>query len=199
MSAREIFEKLLEEMKINFQEKRGKYYYARKKEAETLEGKTYKEIKKYLAAEYGKYYFCNSDGVARDIDRMLEDREENYLNDMAIKVVRKDIDSYIKERIDDDTKDMFESFLSKQTKKTDDIIKGRNVFVKGRIRDNLLEGDINFILDDGSKFDMRFQVISKYSSQGKFFYQFPTTFHNAFMKNGEQIKNPSEKRLKELL
>jgi hypothetical protein len=56
--------------------------------------------------------------------------------------------------------------------------------------------DINFIFNDNSKFSIRNQIVSKISNQGTFFYTYPTTFHDAYLPDGEKIPNPNEYSVK---
>lgn len=56
--------------------------------------------------------------------------------------------------------------------------------------------DIVFKFTDGSRFMITNQIVSKISNLGNFFYQYPTTFHNAYLPNGTKIQNPNEYTVK---
>jgi hypothetical protein len=68
--------------------------------------------------------------------------------------------------------------------------------VDGYLSYNNYFNDILFKFDDGSKFTIRNQIVSKFSNLGTFFYTYPTTFHNAFLPNGNKIDNPNEYTVK---
>lgn len=59
------------------------------------------------------------------------------------------------------------------------------------------EHDIIFKFDDGSRFSIRNQIVSKISNKGTYFYAYPTTFHNAFLPDGSRIAQPSEFTVKD--
>lgn len=57
------------------------------------------------------------------------------------------------------------------------------------------EGDMRLTFADGSKFEVRNQVVFKSNHYGTFFVQYPTTFHNVTMPDGSAMKTPSEERM----
>jgi hypothetical protein len=107
-----------------------------------------------------------------------------------------DINAKIDKIVADNIKAMFESFILKQTKKTEDIIKGRKATVTGSVHNFNLECYLKFMLEDGAKFDMQTQIVWKCNSYGTHYYAFPTTFHNAYKADGTKINVPSEAKLK---
>lgn len=195
-----IFEKILEDMKENFQNQRKEYYDNLKEEAKTYEGLGHGEMNNSFKEKYGKYCYSNPNSRAREISKMMagKNNECSYIwsTEMA---VRSDIDTYIQKRIDKDTADMFEAFVQKQTAKIDGILKGRNAEITGSVDNKTLECYLHFRLSDGASFDMKCQIIWKLSVKGKLFWQFPTTFHNAMDSKREKIKSPSQSKLKKLL
>lgn len=116
----------------------------------------------------------------------------------AVRTLRPDIQKHIAKCVAEDVEAMFASFLSKQTAKVAAIVKNRSLTVTGRVSGNL-EGTFDFVLSDGTKFEMRTQIIWKRSINGLLFWQFPTTFHAAFMADGTKVSNPSEAKLKKVL
>ena len=56
--------------------------------------------------------------------------------------------------------------------------------------------DIVFNFEDGSKFTINNQIVSKVSNLGTYFYTYPTTFHNAHLPDGSRIAQPSEYSVK---
>ena len=125
--------------------------------------------------------------------------ENSYPQERNLIDLRTDVDSIITCKVNRDIDEMFSSFIQKQTLKTGAIIKGRHPTIKGRITPGSLECYLTFDLDDNSHFEMKCQIVWKTSYLGTNFYQFPTTFHNARKANGEEIKNPSEVKLKKEL
>jgi len=54
------------------------------------------------------------------------------------------------------------------------------------------ESDIVFRFEDGSKFTLKNQIVSKVSGLGNPFYQYPTTFHHAYLPDGSRVTDPNE-------
>lgn len=59
-------------------------------------------------------------------------------------------------------------------------------------------GEIAFTFKDGSSFIVRNKTVFKYSSLGRPFEQYPTTFHNVVLPDGKAMSQPSEKRMVEV-
>ena len=55
---------------------------------------------------------------------------------------------------------------------------------------------LSFNFKDGASFTVENKIIINTSPLGRPFYQFPCTFHNATLPNGEKIKNISEVAVK---
>jgi len=68
-----------------------------------------------------------------------------------------------------------------------------DVSVYGRSKNR---NNISFNFKDGSRFSIQNSIVSKFSHLGTFFYTYPTTFHNAYLPNGEKISNPNEYTVK---
>lgn len=87
-------------------------------------------------------------------------------------------------------------FLKKQKAKLTSIIgkKGALKTVRAdRIgsKHGVLEGTIHFVFDNGDKFLVHNQAVSKVSMLGRWFSQFPTTFHDIEL-DGKRYKKQSE-------
>ena len=197
MEKENLFNVLLQDIKGTFIQTRKEYYGGLKDKAMYLSNKTYKDVKSSLEKEYGQYIY-HENITANIITNMLVSNSESTSNE-SIMVLRNDIESYISKLIKEDTKNMFQSFIRKQTEKTDNILKGRCAAIEGKVVPNTLECHLKFKLEDRSYFEMKCQIKTNYSSLGNPYYQFPTTFHNAILKDGTKIKKPSESKLKKLL
>ena len=57
---------------------------------------------------------------------------------------------------------------------------------------------IRFEFADGASFDAQNSIVSKWSSKGRPFNQYPTTFHNVILPGGERMKQPSEAKVKKV-
>jgi len=98
--------------------------------------------------------------------------------------------------VDTATENFATSFLAKNTKKVtgvigDDTIKSISI----RLHTDLT-GRVNVELTNGSRFSMTFDIITKWSSRGTMFNQFPTRFANVRFADGSKMKNPSEAKMK---
>jgi len=56
--------------------------------------------------------------------------------------------------------------------------------------------DIYFEFDDGSKFSIRNKIVSNINQHDTFYYTYPTTFHNAYLPDGERVESPNEYNVK---
>lgn len=61
---------------------------------------------------------------------------------------------------------------------------------------NWTYNDIFFTFEDGSRFSIRNKIVSNVNQYETFYYTYPTTFHDAFLPNGEKIPNPNEYSVK---
>jgi hypothetical protein len=95
------------------------------------------------------------------------------------------------------TRMMFEAFVSKNLAKLSGLMgEGSELLtVFGKLNAGLT-GYMNFELVDGRAFDMSFSVVTKVSSKGHWFQQFPTRFHNVILADGSKMKTPSEAKMK---
>ena len=74
-----------------------------------------------------------------------------------------------------------------------DIDKEFEVEVQGG---NWTYNDIFFTFEDGSRFSIRNKIVSNVNQYNTFYYTYPTTFHEAYLPNGEKIPAPNEYTVK---
>lgn len=91
-----------------------------------------------------------------------------------------------------------DGFVNKNTMKLSVIVTGKGNLDKIEVlhwaRSNF-EGEILFKFKDGSSFQVRNKTVSKISSRGTWFSQYPTTFHHVILPNGKKMSSPSEARM----
>lgn len=91
--------------------------------------------------------------------------------------------------------EIIKSFQSKMYDKLggflNDLGKEFDVEHSGRLDTN----DIHFKFVDGSKFSIRNKIVQKFRD-GNFYHAYPTTFHDAYLSNGQKIGQPSEYTIK---
>ncbi len=99
-------------------------------------------------------------------------------------------------------KQIRDAFVSKNTDRISRIVqrkgnlKGAKVLSMNSGAD--YGGEIRFDFFDGSSFVVRNKTVEKLSQLGKWFYQYPTTFHRVILPDGTSMKKPSEKRMNEV-
>jgi hypothetical protein len=76
-------------------------------------------------------------------------------------------------------------------------LKGMPTILNASVSARGFMGEVKFEFEDGSYFTCRNQVIVNRSEYGKYFNQFPTTFHDVKLPNGMLMKKPSEKTMVE--
>lgn len=94
-------------------------------------------------------------------------------------------------------------YISKNTRKLSSIISSKgNLESVDVLNETVRRGAINGVMhikfSDGSSFVVENSTVLSYSSAGKPFYRFPTTFHNVILPSGEKMSNPSEQRVNEI-
>jgi hypothetical protein len=196
-SVRKVFEEVLAGMRKEAETNLTHHYTKLAEGAKIVEGLTHDKatylLDKTYGLRWGGGYYSND--VTRFQYRLLNFSNDSFMSGITSLKPAAEIKRIIGQVVEDDLRSMFESFILKQTEKVNGILKGRKVHVKSRVYANL-EGTFDFVLEDGSKFLMKTQIVWKMSPKGKRFWQFPTTFHNAFKANGTAIKPASEINLK---
>lgn len=87
-------------------------------------------------------------------------------------------------------------FIAKMNAKFEGICEAKGNLTKVAANGSLGWNAIRFEFADGSSFDAQNSIVSKWSSKGRPFNQYPTTFHNVVLPDGSRMKNPSESRVK---
>lgn len=107
-----------------------------------------------------------------------------------------------KEIASEEAEAMQKQFLVKNARKLGSIVIGKKVGLKGKpkilsasARRGALEGDVFIEFADGSNFRVTNKIVVKFTTFGRPFPQFPTTFHDVILPNGARMSQPSEERM----
>lgn len=111
-------------------------------------------------------------------------------------------DKKIRKIAETEAKEVKQAFLVKNVDKLANILQKKGN-LKGKPKNfnykkGSFYGDMEFKFTDGSSFIITNKVITKISQYGKWFNQFPTTFHNVILPDGSKMKQPSEERMIEI-
>lgn len=87
-------------------------------------------------------------------------------------------------------------FIVKMVDKFEGICEAKGNCTVVKANGSLGWNAIRFEFADGSSFDAQNSIVSKWSSKGRPFNQYPTTFHNVILPGGERMKQPSEAKVK---
>lgn len=113
-------------------------------------------------------------------------------------------EKYVQKEADTAGEFMQQQFLFKNAKKLAKIVELKDnlldckIIGRAHVMQQGIGGEIAFTFTDGSKFVVRNSVKDNRSSAGKWFSQFPTTFHNVIMPDGKPMGSPSEQRMIEV-
>jgi hypothetical protein len=113
-------------------------------------------------------------------------------------------EKYVQKEADNAGDFMQQEFLFKNAKKLAKIVELKNnlldckIIGRAHVMQQGIGGEIAFTFTDGSKFIVRNSVKDNRSSAGKWFSQYPTTFHNVIMPDGKPMGSPSEQRMIEV-
>lgn len=88
-------------------------------------------------------------------------------------------------------------FITKMVSKFEGICEAKGNVTTVKANGSLGWNAIRFEFADGASFDAQNNIVSKWSSKGRPFNQYPTTFHNVILPGGERMKQPSESKVKE--
>lgn len=197
-SVKKIFETVLESLRKGVEADLQAHYARLAKQAMEWDGLPEREVDQITNKLYHRtnrdWKYDNPDFKFQSYLMHYESRRDVPGQVVRIVKVKEHTDRFVADAL----RDMFESFIAKQTEKVNGIIKGRKVHVRSSVSRSL-EGIFDFTLEDGAKFRMKTQIIWKMSPKGKRFWQFPTTFHDAYKANGAPIRVPSEDALKKEL
>jgi hypothetical protein len=115
----------------------------------------------------------------------------------------KDWEDFVKKMAQDAADQIIDGFIYKNTGKIAFVIYSKNNMKEVKlenvvIRQGSVTCDLRFAFKDGSSFTAASSVVQSVSKNGKWFYRYPTTFHDAVLPNGEKIANPSEQKMEEV-
>jgi len=116
-------------------------------------------------------------------------------------VVVKNWKSIFKKKAAKEADQMLEQFILKNTAKLGKIVAAKDnlkTIKMGNIETSMgvVEGGMDLVFKDGSKFIVINKVVGSYSKNGTPFYRYPTTFHNVKLPDGNKLGRPSEARMK---
>lgn len=147
------------------------------------------DVKRYKAAEH----FSNNPMLSFLFSRMVD-------SDMKLTANWKSItEKMAKEAADD----IIDGFIYKNTGKIAFVIYSKNNMKSVKL-DNVhigqgkVECDLHFEFKDGSHFTATSSVVQASSKFGKWFYRYPTTFHNVVLPDGKKMTSPSERKMEEV-
>jgi hypothetical protein len=107
--------------------------------------------------------------------------------------LKSDIEEVVKKIAYDKSVEVIQSWQGKMYDKLGGFISEIGKKFKTQVRGSgPRQNDIIFNFEDGSKFTITNQIVSKISNLGNYFYTYPTTFHDAFLPDGSRIFSPNE-------
>jgi hypothetical protein len=116
--------------------------------------------------------------------------------------LKRNYKSIVRQMAKDEAERMQQDFLIKNVNKLVTIIDAKKAnlagdpqILKAEVLKQSFTGEIKFVFDDNSSFIVRNKVIWKRSQYGKSFNQYPTTFHDVVMPDGQPMGMPSEERM----
>lgn len=184
---KELYEELLKEWYPAQVESLSKYYL------ETIESikKFFEETKGDKEARQKGLRYLDAEVIS-----VFFERKENVL------AVKKDVKTLIKKYAEKSAKEIQEQFIHKNLRKITAIVAGKGDFKDVKLirvskSSGMLEGEVGFEFNDGSRFTVKSQVVSVYNSRARsqattYFVRFPTTFHNVTMPDGKKYGGRSE-------
>lgn len=113
-------------------------------------------------------------------------------------------EKYVNKEAEEMGQFMQDQFLFKNAKKLAKIVELKDnladckIIGRAHVMSQGIGGEIAFTFTDGSKFMVKNSVKDNRSSAGKWFSQFPTTFHDVYLPNGKAMSTPSEQRMIEV-
>ena len=115
----------------------------------------------------------------------------------------KDWKDFVKKEAQEAADQIIDGFIYKNTGKIAYVIFTKNnmksvKLENVRISQGKVECDLHFEFKDGSRFTAASSVVQASSKHGKWFYRYPTTFHNVVLPNGDKMISPSEQKMEEV-
>ena len=114
-----------------------------------------------------------------------------------------DWEDFIKKMAQEAADQIIDGFIYKNTGKIAFIIYKKNnmksvKLENVRIGQGKVESDLHFEFADSSRFTATSSVVGAVSKFGKWFYRYPTTFHNVVLPDGKKLSSPSEQKMEEV-
>lgn len=113
-------------------------------------------------------------------------------------VLKSDNDERIAKKAKDYADAAVAGFIAKMNAKFEGICEAKGNLTKVEANGSLGWNAIHFEFADGSSFDAKNNIVHKWSSKGRPFSQYPTTFHNVMFPGGVSMKQPSEAKVKKV-
>lgn len=114
-----------------------------------------------------------------------------------------DWEDFIKKMAQEAADQIIDGFIYKNTGKIAFVIYKKNNMKSVKL-DNVsigqgkVECDLHFEFEDTSRFTATSSVVGAVSKFGKWFYRYPTTFHNVMLPDGKKLSGPSEQKMEEV-
>ena len=115
----------------------------------------------------------------------------------------KDWKDFIKKMAQEAADQLIDGFIYKNTGKIAFVIYKKNnmksvKLENVRLGQGKVECDLHFEFKDGSRFTATSSVVGSVSKHGKWFYRYPTTFHNVILPGDKKMSSPSEQKMEEV-
>lgn len=164
----------------------------------------YNDIKRLLSKQETRsaYVWIKNPYIRMIFNRVTYDKNSNqnrYSTDNQHDYeLKHNADEIIEKEATDRATRMRDAFIAKNTQKLTNIISKKKI-VRHSVFDvhSDFQASIHFVFDDGTEFTVRNKTVSKWSTNGTLFYQFPTTFHDVIFKDGTFRKMMSEQEMNE--
>lgn len=112
------------------------------------------------------------------------------------KILIPDFESRLNKDAEQYAEDVMAEFVSKMTKKLDQIIVAKGDF-KSIIKSGMISNHrLRFTFEDGSAFTVQNQIVVVWNYGSAPFNRFPTTFHDVIFPDGTKMATPSEAKMK---
>ena len=153
-------------------------------------------------------YFDENPGVRRSkaYDHFANNPMLSFLFSRMVDANTKltnDWKDYIKKMAQEAADNIIDGFIYKNTGKIAYVIYKKNNMKSVkldnvRIGQGKVECDLHFEFKDGSRFTATSSVVQASSKHGKWFYRYPTTFHNVILPGDKKMSSPSEQKMEEV-
>lgn len=151
------------------------------------------------------YEYFRGTGQYPVVSRLVERTDAvKSLQRSAIKeyALRSDAKQIAQKMAEAQVKDIVDRYLFKNTNKIGSVVEAKGGLEKVKVAHGNLagwgfNGELICLFSDGAQFTVRNKVVVKVSMRGKWFNQFPTTFHDIIWADGNRSSMLSEKQMNE--